>query len=183
MIAYTERRLRTVSGYFPPSGLQPAPDSLHLIFFSPHPIFASHRSPVTSHRSPIWVLTSHKSRTRSHVLPCIRNFFAFMRLRTLELSCGFFRLSRRLFSATCALFDKNTGVAYPFPIVPSHGPPLTSHFFPGLSFQLSTVDCKLPSALTTFRINTCISVASKQLYLPLESTLMKKPGEGGHYYG
>src|SRR4029077_16193991 len=34
-------------------------------------------------------------------------------------------------------------------------------------------------ALTTFRINTCISVASKRLYLPLESTLMKKPGEGG----
>ena len=33
--------------------------------------------------------------------------------------------------------------------------------------------------ITTFRINTCISVASKRLYLPLESTLMKKPGEGG----
>jgi len=33
--------------------------------------------------------------------------------------------------------------------------------------------------ITTFRINTCISVASKRLYLPLESTLMKKQGEGG----
>src|SRR6202140_4367418 len=31
---------------------------------------------------------------------------------------------------------------------------------------------------TTFRINTYISVASKRLYLPLESTLMKKGGEG-----
>jgi hypothetical protein len=39
----------------------------------------------------------------------------------------------------------------------------------------------LSSLLTTFRINTCISVASKRLYLPLESILMKKPGEGeGH---
>ena len=33
--------------------------------------------------------------------------------------------------------------------------------------------------VNTFRINTCISVASKRLYLPLESTLMKKGGEGG----
>src|SRR5579864_1021934 len=32
--------------------------------------------------------------------------------------------------------------------------------------------------VTTFRINTYISVASKGLYLPLESTLMKKGGEG-----
>jgi hypothetical protein len=45
--------------------------------------------------------------------------------------------------------------------------------------QPSTVDCKLRFPLTTFRINTCISVASKRLYLPLESTLMKKQGEGG----
>src|SRR5579864_2644986 len=37
----------------------------------------------------------------------------------------------------------------------------------------------LPLSLTTFRINTCISVASKQLHPPLESTLMKKPGGGG----
>src|ERR1700720_3631256 len=38
---------------------------------------------------------------------------------------------------------------------------------------------RIGSSLTTFRINTYISVASKRLYLPLESTLMKKPGEGG----
>ena len=44
--------------------------------------------------------------------------------------------------------------------------------------QLSAVDCRLPFPLTTFRINTCISVASKGLYLPLESTLMKKGGRG-----
>src|SRR6266581_2128092 len=34
-------------------------------------------------------------------------------------------------------------------------------------------------ALTPFRINTSGSVHSKQLYLPLESTLMKKGGRGG----
>jgi hypothetical protein len=33
--------------------------------------------------------------------------------------------------------------------------------------------------ISAFRINTCASVASKGLYLSLESTLMKKPGEGG----
>ena len=33
--------------------------------------------------------------------------------------------------------------------------------------------------VNTFRINTCISVASKRLHLPLESTLMKKGGGGG----
>src|SRR5579864_1668847 len=37
--------------------------------------------------------------------------------------------------------------------------------------------------ITTFRINTYISVASKQLYLPLESTLVKKGGEGGPLQG
>ena len=36
-----------------------------------------------------------------------------------------------------------------------------------------------PRALSPFRINACISVASKGLYLPLESTLMKKGGRGG----
>jgi hypothetical protein len=36
--------------------------------------------------------------------------------------------------------------------------------------------------LTTFRINTYISVASKRLYLPLESTLMKKGGRGRGAY-
>src|ERR1700730_12576249 len=34
-------------------------------------------------------------------------------------------------------------------------------------------------AVTTFRINTSISAASKRIYLSLESTLMKKGGEGG----
>src|SRR5579864_2211365 len=55
--------------------------------------------------------------------------------------------------------------------------PTPRNFFAS-GLQFSTVDRKLPSALTTFRINTCISVASKQLYLPLVSTLMKKGGEG-----
>jgi hypothetical protein len=46
------------------------------------------------------------------------------------------------------------------------GPPVTP--------ELRIMDTRV----TTFRINTCISVASKGLYLPLESTLMKKGGEG-----
>jgi len=61
----------------------------------------------------------------------------------------------------------------------TRGVGITPRKFLASGLQLSTVDCKLPSALTTFRINTCVSVASKGLYLPLESTLMKKPGEGG----
>jgi hypothetical protein len=36
--------------------------------------------------------------------------------------------------------------------------------------------CGRQSLSMSFRINTCISVASKRLYLPLESTLMKKGG-------
>jgi len=53
-----------------------------------------------------------------------------------------------------------------------------------LNFGLSTVANRLvflafgPFSIS-FRINTCISVASKQLYPPLESTLAKKQGEGG----
>jgi hypothetical protein len=55
-------------------------------------------------------------------------------------------------------------------------------------FRLSTFDCQLWQIVSlflvfgpfsiSFRINTCISVASKQLYPYLESTLMKKPGDG-----
>jgi hypothetical protein len=50
--------------------------------------------------------------------------------------------------------------------------------FFAFGLQLSTGDCKMPFPLTTFRINTCISVASKRLYPPLESTLTKKGGRG-----
>src|ERR1700688_1700071 len=56
-------------------------------------------------------------------------------------------------------------------------------------FRLSTFDYRLWQIVSlflvfgpfsiSFRINTCISVASKRLYPSLESTLMKKPGEGG----
>src|ERR1700688_1243206 len=55
-------------------------------------------------------------------------------------------------------------------------------------FRPSTFDCRLWQIVSlflafgpfsiSFRINTCISVASKQLYPSLESTFMKKPGEG-----
>jgi hypothetical protein len=59
--------------------------------------------------------------------------------------------------------------------------------YPGSNCGIPRVDPKngspnlhnLDAPITTFRINTCISVASKGLYLPLESTLMKKPGDGG----
>jgi hypothetical protein len=51
--------------------------------------------------------------------------FISFRLRALKLSCGFFRLSHPLFSMLCALFDKNTRVAYPLPIFTSHRSPVT----------------------------------------------------------
>src|SRR5579864_3518064 len=59
--------------------------------------------------------------------------------------------------------------------------------YPGSNCGIPGVDPKIGSPnlhnfgapITTFRINTYISVASKQLYLPLKSTLTKKPGEGG----
>ena len=62
--------------------------------------------------------------------------------------------------------------------------------FSVLSVPLWQIQSSIPSpgasdlhnfraAVTSFRINTCISVASKRLYLSLESTLTKKPGEGG----
>jgi hypothetical protein len=201
---YSQRRLRSAKRH-------PAPDSLHPISFSPHPIFTDHRSLISSQSSPISIFTSHGSRTTSHVLPGTRNFLAFMRLRALELSCAFFRPSRRLFSITCALFFKNTGVAYPFPICASHTevpspaqkaqkrPPaspvfatltnsLSRKFFPCHSYENTRDGGATPPevssaspALTTFRINTYISVASKRLYLLLESTLMKNQGEGGYY--
>ena len=179
------------------------------------------------------------SRTNLADLPSFSSSISFPpnRLRTLELSCGFFRPSRCLFSIICALFDRKPGVAYPFPIFASHSSPVTSHIAPraqkaqkhppvspvfaalthllrnpfarpsyantrdggappplrklralgvsALSFSsiflrrspLATHHSPLLS-LTLFRINTCISVASKRLYLPLESTLTKKPGEG-----
>ena len=90
--------------------------------------------------------------------------FVFNGLRTLYLSCASFSHSDCLFSIACALFDKNPGggIAAPSPL-PHLRPLLPSH----------------PLFVSTFRINTCISVASKRLYLPLESTLVKKGGGGG----
>ena len=57
------------------------------------------------------------------------------------------------------------------PIFTGHESQITGHPPPDLH--------NFGAPITTFRINTCISVASKELYLPLESTLMKKGGEGG----
>jgi hypothetical protein len=59
---------------------------------------------------------------------------------------------------------KNPGGWGPLPLPDLHESPVTNH--------------KSHCSVTTFRINTCISVASKRLYLSLESTLMKKGGRG-----
>jgi hypothetical protein len=56
------------------------------------------------------------------------------------------------------------------PIFTGHEAQITGHAAPDLH--------NFGAPITTFRINTYISVASKRLYLPLESTLMKKGGEG-----
>jgi len=103
------------------------------------------------HESPV---TSHKSRL-------------FMRLPALQLSCLSFSHPRPLFSIVCGLFFKNTG---------GWGCLASNSVYRSASVSLCR---RLPrpgrgdksSSLTTFRINTCISVASKQLYPPLESTL------------
>ena len=47
------------------------------------------------------------------------------------------------------------------------------------SFRMSAHFARFLHHLSPFRMNTSGSVHSKQLYLPLESTLMKKGGEGG----
>jgi hypothetical protein len=47
--------------------------------------------------------------------PPRRQPFVLSDLRTLELSCGSFPRSDRLFSTACALFDKNTGGGIPLP--------------------------------------------------------------------
>ena len=74
-------------------------------------------------------------------------------------------LSRKSFP--CHSYENTRGECIPPP-----------KFF-ALGLQLSAVDCELSFSLTMFRINTYISVASKRLHLPLESTLTKKQGEGG----
>src|SRR6202158_652926 len=107
--------------------------------------------PVLSRRSLAY------SRRRSTSKP-----HRFSSLRTLFLSCRSFFDADPLFSITSALFDKNTRGGIPLP--GPHESQVTSH--------------QSRRFVTTFRINTCISVASKRLYLPLESILMKKRGEG-----
>jgi hypothetical protein len=57
------------------------------------------------------------------------------------------------------------------PIFTGHESQIMGHAAPDLH--------NFGAPITTFRINTYISVASKRLYLPLESTLMKKGGGGG----
>ena len=91
--------------------------------------------------------------------------------------------SHRSRPSSCAQTQKCAPVS-PSPATLTHS--LLRKSFPCHSYANSGDGCATPPkilppspALTTFRINTCISVASKRLYLPLESTLMKKQGEGG----
>jgi hypothetical protein len=145
------------------------------------PLCLSGKTLSDLHGSPV---ASHKSRR-------------FMRLRALQLSCLSFSCPRPLFSIVCGLFFKNTGgwgcLAYSSVYrsgsvslrlglhPPGWGgkPPLVRSVFSVALWQSLWSDShNFGAPITTFRINTCISVASKQLYLPLESTLTKKPGEG-----
>ncbi len=62
-------------------------------------------------------------------------------------------------------------VPFPYPISPSRWLPKP--------FRINTQFVRLWCHLSPFKINTSGSVHSKQLYPPLESTLMKKGGRGG----
>jgi hypothetical protein len=99
-----------------------------------------------------------------------RRPFVFSGLRTLFLFCRSFSHTDPLFPIACALFDRNTGGGIPPP-----GSSAMGHGLRRLERPRAQVWCNVKS----FRINTCVSIASKQLHLPLESTLVKKPGEGG----
>src|SRR5260370_16671840 len=57
-------------------------------------------------------------------------------------------------------------------------PPLISIFRSHNSFRMNTYFARFSPHLSPFRMNTSGSVHSKQLYLPSESTLMKKGGRG-----
>ena len=75
---------------------------------------------------------------------------------------------------------KNTqGVASPLSINPALCPMCRRLPRPGRGGKNTSDLHNFGAPITTFRINTCISVASKRLYLPLESALTKKGGEGG----
>ncbi len=56
--------------------------------------------------------------------------------------------------------------------------PISSIFRPHNSFRMNTYFVRFWRHLSPFRINTYGSVHSKQLYPPLESTLMKNGGRG-----
>ncbi len=56
--------------------------------------------------------------------------------------------------------------------------PLISIFRSHNCFRMNTYFARFSRHLSPFRINTSGSVHSKQLYPPLESTLMKKRGRG-----
>src|SRR5258708_6015232 len=56
--------------------------------------------------------------------------------------------------------------------------PISYKIFAAKLFRISTHFARFLCRLSPFRMNTSRSVHSKQLYLPLESTLMKKRGRG-----
>ena len=68
---------------------------------------------------------------------------------------------------------KRGNVPFPYPIPPSRWLPKP--------FRINSHVARFLRHLSPFRINTSESVHSKRLYLPLESTLMKKVGRGASY--
>jgi hypothetical protein len=83
-------------------------------------------------------------------------------------------------------YENTQGVASPLLVNPALCPPcLSGKSSPGCgvrlprSSRITGHESQATPSITTFKINTCVSVASKRLYPPLESTLTKKPGEGG----
>ena len=115
--------------------------------------------------------SGRSSRITSHQ-PQVTPFHAFARSSTLLPL--FFVPASFIFNRLRTLLRKHRGW---------HTPPQTSRVTPDESQvaslpRFSRVTNHESRPITPFRINTCISVASKRLYLPLESTLTKKPGEG-----
>src|SRR4029077_13522354 len=129
---------------------------------------------VTNHQSRLgksFIISSYANRPILHYLGATKSF----RIRSYR--------NRARNSFRMRSYKNTQGVASPLSTFPS----IPSAHFPNL--RSVSLCWRLPrpgrggksSPLSPFRINTYISVASKRLYLPLESTLMKKGGEGGGY--
>jgi hypothetical protein len=122
--------------------------------------------PILPHEAPLSGCYRSLTRRRNEGYKCS----PFNTLRALELSCLSFSIIGHLFSMACGLFLQNTGGGVSRQQL---------RRICGGSRRWLTKLHNFSAPINTFRINTSISVASKQLDLPLESTLTKKRGEGG----